>query len=639
MKKAGLPLLLLLLVLSMNNSCRKDFLEITPGDFLDETKLANEKGIETLLVGVYSMLDGVSPETGSWEAASSNWLFGSVRGMEANIGTDSGTESDIGAIQDFRETATHSYLNPRWKSIYEAISRCNNAIMVINLALQNGTISSEKAGLFIKETKTLRGWFHFEAWRMWNMVPYLDENTNPARVTNKTDIRPMIISDITEGTSLPDNMGHIGKFNGTVAKVLLAKAYMQMNHDYASALPLLLSAKTGTKPDGSPIGLAKTYGEIFEIVNRNGIEAVYTVQYSVNDGSGGYNGGMGEALNFPYKQGASPAGCCGFFQPTQEFVNSFTTVNGLPLLDNSYNSLKYQNLRDQGVPGGGPWDSLMTYQKNGYSEGDLYYYGNNSACTVYDPVHPFTDMAFVSKTYNNTGNNPLKSPDTWSLKWVEDNYKPVDPRLDWTVGRRGIPYWDWGVHTGSDWIRDQLYAGPYSPKKQVYKKSDEGKYTENGSWTTGFTANGYRMIRFADILLLTAECQIETGDLQGALVNINLVRSRAANPDGFVKEADGKTPAALYDIKTYSSFPDKDYARKALRMERKLELGMEGHRWFDLNRWGTTVEELNRAIAYERKTSWGRNLYWNTVVGPEDVTYPIPQIQIDRSYGNLIQNR
>jgi len=70
----------------------------------------------------------------------------------------------------------------------------------------------------------------------------------------------------------------------------------------------------GRKPDGSAIGLAPTYGEIFDIVNRNDIESVYTVQTSVNDGSGGYNGGYGEVLNFPYNTGGGTpgGGCCGF---------------------------------------------------------------------------------------------------------------------------------------------------------------------------------------------------------------------------------------------------------------------------------------------------------------------------------------
>ena len=160
-----------------------------------------------------------------------------------------------------------------------------------------------------------------------------------------------------------------------------------------------------------------------------------------------------------------------------------------------------------------------------------------------------------------------------------------------------------------------------------------------GTWTSGYTANGYRMIRYADVLLLLAECQIETGNLNDALENINLVRARAVNPEGFVREADGVTPAANYQISLYPAFPDADYAREALRMERKLELGMEGHRWFDLNRWGNTIEELNRILVYEKSMPWGRNMYGNAVVGPEDVTYPVPQRQIDLSNGNLVQNR
>ena len=618
-------------------ACSENFIDIKPKGGLSQHVLATEEGINTLLVGAYSMLDGISAQFG-WEAASSNWLYGSIRGLEANKGTDAGDSWDGNPIMTYSETASNPYMNIKWREVYDAISRCNSAIMVTNLAFTEGNITEAQAGSFLKQARVLRGWYHFEAWRMWEMIPYVDENTVQDRLTNTVDIREKIIADLQEGSALPNNMGQVGRFNGTVSKVLLAKALMQMNHDWAGALALLQDVKNnGTKPNGEPIGLAPTFGEVFDIVNRNGIEAVYTVQYSVNDGSGGWNAGWGEVLNFPYKgNGGSPAGCCGFYQPAQEFVNSFRTdASGLPLLDFSYNLPPNADYRDQDVPGGDVWDSAKTY--NQYQK---YYSPGNGSCTVYDPSNPFTELGYVSLIENNTANDPLTSPDAWELRWTEDNSKPTDPRLDWTIGRRGIPYWDWGVHTGSDWIRDQDYAGPYSPKKQVYKKSQEGQYTEVGNWTTGFTANGYRMIRYADILLLLAECQIETGDLPGALANINAVRARAANPDGFVKEYDGITPAANYQISEYPSFPNVEYARQALRMERKLELGMEGHRWFDLNRWGITVTELNRVLDYERTTPWGPTMYWSGVtVGPEDVTYPIPQDQIDKSGGRLVQNR
>lgn len=572
MKKKYISLILILVMIGIWGSCKKDFLDIKPAGSLDQSLLGTTKGIDALLVGAYSMLDGVSSQFG-WEAASTNWVYGSIRGMEANKGTDAGDQPFINPIQTFSETPTNDYLNVKWRSIYEAVSRCNSAIMTTTGALAAGKIDAATADLYLQQARALRGWYHFEAWRMWEKVPYMDEKSDAALVTNTEDIRPKIIADLAEGAKLPNNMGAVGKFNGTVSKVLLAKAMMQMNKDYAGAKTLLNDAKTGTKPNGAAIGLAPTYGEIFDIVNRNAIEAVYTVQYSVNDGSGGWNAGWGEVLNFPYKSGGSPGGCCGFFNPTQEFVNSFrTSAAGLPLLDFSYNADPVKN--DQGI-----------------------------AVTA----------AFV--------------PDAGRL----------DPRLDWSVGRRGIPYWDWGKHTGTDWIRDQTYSGPYSPKKQVYKKSQEGQYTEVGNWTSGYTANGYRLIRYADVLLLLAECQIETGDLPGALANINAIRARAANPAGFVM--DGAVAAANYVVSQYPSFPDATYARKALQMERKLELGQEGHRYFDLNRWGVTVTEINRALAYERTMPWGSALYGSATAGAEDVTYPIPQRQIDISNGKIVQNR
>jgi len=448
-------------------------------------------------------------------------------------------------------------------------------ISVTAKALAAGASHKEQHDSFVKQARALRGWYHFEAWRMWGgKIPYIDEKTDQSKVANTADVKAQILADLQEGLSLPNNMGQVGRFNGTVVNVLIAKAKMQMNKDYAGALANLNTAKNGTKPNGEPIGLAPTYGEVFDIVNRNGIESVYTVQYSVNDGSGAWNGGWGEVLNFPYKgNGGSPGGCCGFFQATQEFVNSFrTTADGLPMLDNSYNNFPVKN--DQGLT----------------------------------PAQPFT-------------------PDEGNL----------DPRLDWTVGRRGIPYWDWGKHTGADWVRDQSYAGPYSPKKQVYQKKQEGQYTEVGNWTSGWTANGYRMIRYADILLLMAECQVETNDLAGALANVNAVRNRAANPAGFVM--DGAAPAAKYVIAPYKSFADQNQARLAVRMERKLELGMEGHRWFDLNRWGITQTELNRVLAYEKTMPWGKSMSGDASVGAEDTSFPIPQRQIDLSEGKLVQNR
>ena len=175
----------------------------------------------------------------------------------------------------------------------------------------------------------------------------------------------------------------------------------------------------------------------------------------------------------------------------------------------------------------------------------------------------------------------------------------LDPRLDWTVGRRGIPYLDWGVHPGTAWIRLQSYGGPYSPKKLVYYKSQEGNLTSASGWTKGYTVNNVKLIRYADVLLMAAECEVEVGTLETARNYVNQIRARAANPAGWVKADDGSN-AANYVIGLYNTaWTDRDVARKAVRFERRLELGMEGHRFFDLVRWGVAAQEKTAYFAVE----------------------------------------
>ena len=565
------------------DACKEGFLEITPYGSLDVSVLATYEGVDGLLIGAYSMVDGVAnfdwnPEL-HWTSTTSGWVFASIRGMEANKGTDGGDQPDINPLQTYSETATNPYLNYKWLAIYEGVSRCNSTIITTIAAEEAGNITSAQAESFTNQARALRGFYHFEAWRLWadrtsnTGVPYVDETTDHTALVNTADIRDFIIGDLTAGTALPTNMVNVGRFNKTVCQVILAKAEMQMFGDYAAALTLLTAAESGTNPAGQSADLEPRYCDIFDIEFRNGVESIYTIQYSVNDGSGGYNGGFGEVLNFPYNNG--PGRCCCFFQPTQDFVNSFRTdANGLPFLD-TYNDVKVTN--DQGIAS----------------------------------ADPFTEFA-----------------------------GQLDPRLDWAVGRRGIPYWDWDEHNGQDWIRDQSYAGPYSGKKQVYKLSQENVWTEVGNWTSGWTANGYRLIRYADVLLLKAECEAKTttGDL--GFGEVNLVRARAANAAGFVLEADGVTPAANYVINVYpgASWGAID-PMTAIKFERKLELGQEGHRYYDLQRWGDVVSDLTRILAYEKTMEWGNLLYGNASIGAEDVNFPLPQRQIDVSNGLLIQNR
>jgi hypothetical protein len=170
----------------------------------------------------------------------------------------------------------------------------------------------------------------------------------------------------------------------------------------------------------------------------------------------------------------------------------------------------------------------------------------------------------------------------------------LDPRLDWTVGRQNVQFLDWGLH-GPIYIRDQSYAGPFSPKKNVPYKSDVGVRT---TANPRFNTNNYRMIRYAHVLLMLAECEVEVGDLNRARTLTNQIRTRAANPAGFVQTT-GNQPN--YKMGTYTDpWTDKVAARAAVRNETRLELAMEGHRFFDLVRWGIADQVINAYLAVEQ---------------------------------------
>jgi hypothetical protein len=212
------------------------------------------------------------------------------------------------------------------------------------------------------------------------------------------------------------------------------------------------------------------------------------------------------------------------------------------------------------------------------------------------------------------------------------------------VGRRGIPYLDWGLFQGGQypgWIRDTALDGCYSPKKNVYSQSQQGTLSEQTGWPASTTANNVNLIRYADVLLWAAEVEAEIGLLDKAREYVNQIRRRAKNPAGMVHTyidpnnpslGFTNTPAANYKIEEYSQpWTDRDSALIAIRHERVLELGMEGHRFFDLVRWGIAETKINDYLQKEKTL----RKYLNDAFFEKgcDEYFPIPQVQLDLSAG------
>ncbi|RED96569.1 RagB/SusD family nutrient uptake outer membrane protein [Marinoscillum furvescens] len=207
---------------------------------------------------------------------------------------------------------------------------------------------------------------------------------------------------------------------------------------------------------------------------------------------------------------------------------------------------------------------------------------------------------------------------------------PVDPRLDHTVGRPGIPFLDAGIYEES-WTRGVSTYGPFAGKKQLYSPS--GNQVMDIPYYTN--SENYCILRFADVYLMKAEVLIEQGDLNGGRAYINLVRERAKNAP--VVTAMDSSPAAPYAISTYDdSFASYEEAIWALRTERRLEFAMEGHRFFDLVRWGIAKDVMNEYLRVEKT----RRPYMESAIFEKKHEYfPIPATEVDLSEGRFTQRK
>lgn len=509
-------------------SCKDEFLEVTPLGVLSETNLTNAAGVNLVLTGAYSLLDGVQTNVGSpfpdWTGSADNWVYGSVASDDSYKGSNAGDQPEISLIESYTHTSDLIHFRGKWRAVYDGVARSNDVLQLVPKAAD---MSDADKNLVVAQARFLRGHYHFEARKMFNKVPFIDEKAyNPAdaastKLPNTEEIWPKIEADLKFAyDNLPNRWaGAPGRATKWAAGAMLAKA-MLFQGKFAEAKPILeaIIANGGYR-------LVDRYHDNHRAATNNNTESIFEIQFSVNDGAAiSNNGNRGHTLNYPYGGGAITT-CCGFFQPSQNLVNAFKTdANGLPLLDT-------WNATD--VP------------------------GDNS------------------QTFAGT----------------------LDPRLDWTVGRDGVPYLDWGIHN-PQYVRDRAYAGPFSPKKQSPYRSENGSLT----WANNprQNANNYRMIRLSHVILWLAECEVEVGSLEKARELVNQIRKRAANPAGFVTMPDGK-PAGNYSVKEYTAaWTDKAVARKAVRFEQRLEFAMEGHRFFDLVRWGVADQVINDYLAVEQ---------------------------------------
>jgi tetratricopeptide (TPR) repeat protein len=564
-------------------ACADDFTEKAATGNIPDQDLQTATGVELKLTAAYSAMDGerVNRQGEGVAAGGDNW-WTDVVSDDAHRGSTDGDNTALYQVETLDWQTGNSWFLGRWSALYGGVNRSNAVLALIDQITDQDF--TRQAG----EAYFLRGYFNFELQKFYGYPAFISVENLANEEFNQPNPGPIwaeIESDFLTAMEKLDDEIIVGRANAWVAKAFLGKAYLYQGK-YDEALPLFNDVI-----NNGPYTLNTEFVDNFNAAGENSLESMFAIQFASDDGRS-FNGNGAGTLNFP---GGGPLEtCCGFYQPTQDLVNAYQTDgSGLPLLD-SYAATDVTS--DYGTP--------STFDHD----------DNEDTPEIPTDFTPYTG--------------------------------PLDPRLDYTVGRRSIDYNGFGKNPGKAWIRATFkdISGPYLPKKNVYQADEVGANRGTGGWGSDWSGINYNVMRFADVLLMAAEAAVEqtSPNLPLALQYVNRVRERAKNMT-YVQALDENddpipdTDAANYQIELYASFPDPAFARKAIRFERRLELGMEGHRLFDLRRWGNAMETINTYIENEAEdldqAGYGTKF---KEYQPKHDLFPIPINAIDQS-GNVLK--
>ena len=567
----------------MTTGCSDNFLENPPQGSLSDGVMNSPEAIELLVNAAYASLYGMTNEQGDpCMRPTTNWSYGEVRADNAyKGGGGEGDVWDVHAMETFQMQSNNGNLDGKWFNLYSLISRCNSALRVLKAADPN---VYKDRDMRIAEVKVIRAHHYFELVRLFNKVPYIDEDLKVSeyvdvpndQFTRKEHLARIAGDLLDAAEDLPEKQGEVGRINRNIAlayaaKVKLYEAYEQdeQTHAVTGVNKQLLREVVDLIDEVKGYDLLKDFQQLDMIDYENGSESVFAVQYSMNDGSS--DGGRinwSNLLNSP--GGNSPYHGDGFFLPSQDLINAYQTdENGLPVFD-------YQSRPDYGV------------------------------------------VEFIDETHQNLSNTE----------------PTVDPRLDFVVGRPTITYKTYRETPCQSWVRDRGVYGHNCAKR--FWVSPESPDMIKG-WPWGASELNWQIIRYADLLLYKAEALIELGeDLETARQLINRVRQRAMDSE-YVKDFNDPTKdAANYKIGLYPAEGwTQDYARQALRTEMRLEKALEGERFFDLVRWGIAQDVMTRYFEAEKDQ---RVYYQVAKFDAGEEYFPIPVAQYNFSLGRYTQN-
>ena len=475
-------------------------------------------------------------------------------------------------------TSTRGELDELWYRLFCAVSRCNRALVSLEENGNNvlgGQTTTEREA----EVRFLRAHFYFKLISVFRQVPWIDEQVYKDKATEKTSntqyTYEQLFGKVIDDFKFAYDNLPEKQSEGGRANKIAAAAYLAKCY------------------------LTLAWGDGYEAtdgvshINKDYMQKVVDYTDVVKASHYGYLEDYGDIFLPDYK-------------------NSKESIFAVQASDYSEDHTRYGRANWSNTLNGcwGIWSCGWDFHKPSQNLVNAYKTRNG--------LPEFTD-------YNDSDEYPVNGKPT-AQKW--------DPRLFHTVGMPTFPYKYEPEYTLTKAnSRTPNTYGYYTSMKEVPQRSKGESY--NRPWQA-FDMNDY-VLRYTDVMLMRAEALIELGRLQEARTIINDIRQRAKNSiKKHIEYAADQCDIALYPE---SYFQDKETARKCLRWERRLEMGMEGSRFFDLRRWGIASETLNNYFKSEAKDVYdgqpyaeyykdanftpGKNEFWPV---PYNQLYYIPEL-------------
>ena len=343
------------------SSCESFLDKHVPQGTLSDEQVKTPANAEAMVVSAYAIFTTAEDINSSF----SMWNF-EVRSDDAYKGGSGPGDGDVFHQLEIQQgvLTTNWNINDMWVRLYNSLSRVNSAIALLNES--DFDMKQQR----LAEMKFLRAYGHFLLKRLYKHIPFvINENLTYDEYNNLSNREfsndegwQLIINDLEEAFKvLPEKQADKGRPTKAAAAAFLAKVYLykayHQDDENTNQVTSINQAELQKVIEYTNPTLYANYGLEADIHNNfrpeeqfeNGIESIWAIQYSRNDGSTYGNLNWSYGLIPPNIPGATDGGT-DFFKPSQNLVNAYRTgADGLPLLD-TFNQKDYDMNVDNADP-------------------------------------------------------------------------------------------------------------------------------------------------------------------------------------------------------------------------------------------------------------------------------------------------